>query len=682
MNNLDCYISSVPGEYESPSGQLFDWLRLIGMLLEFAGNAAGDEEFPQQAQQARAALHRIRKKSENSDLHLPIDYLRNKLKLSGFGMFLALLSCAPGYDSASPGVLSEVSGSQKPTLGLGLRLYRYLENIGPEALSLVSGPNCPERLLFSLEGDGSPGGRLGQWLRPAPLLYQLLEGSWTENVPLTMMTPGIEFLQPADLEQEESDSCVMQQIVTLLKSAREHQGRTIVLRGLQGCGRRTAVKRAAAKSKHALVLADAATLPREPGPAVQDVLLLAAASDAWLVLTGIRLDDKENPALTALISGAGRYLSACFVLIEEQLPLWLSLGEEALELAFPPDTMLGRRDIWSCFAVGYQLAPDVDIGLFANKLHYTAGNVRRILRRAAVSARANGRQVLTNEDIWSGVRLHNASETAGQNLSRVDCVFTWEDIVLPLESLEMMRDACERIHNAHTVNETWGFGKKLPYGRGLSILLYGPPGTGKTMSAQVMARELGLELYKVDLSQIVSKYIGETQKNLSEIFAFAQRTNCVLLFDEADALFTKRTEVKDSNDKHANTETAFLLQKIEEHSGVSILSTNLLSNFDAAFRRRFTCIIHIPTPDEVMRLLIWKKVFPPEVPVSSTLNFEKLAKELELTASAIKAIALDAAYRAAAQNTSVGFEQVRRAVQVEMQKQGTRMTDGELASLR
>lgn len=178
----------------------------------------------------------------------------------------------------------------------------------------------------------------------------------------------------------------------------------------------------------------------------------------------------------------------------------------------------------------------------------------------------------------------------------------------------MMVYAVNHIKYKNKVNGEWGFDKKLPYGKGLSVLFYGPPGTGKTMAAQVIANELGLELYKVDLSQMVSKYIGETEKNLSELFNEAQYSNAILFFDEADALFSKRTEVSDSKDKYSNVETSYLLQKIEEYEGIAILASNYLVNFDDAFKRRIKFIINFQMPGPEMRYKLWRKMFPKEAP--------------------------------------------------------------------
>ena len=214
----------------------------------------------------------------------------------------------------------------------------------------------------------------------------------------------------------------------------------------------------------------------------------------------------------------------------------------------------------------------------------------------------------------------------GENAKRISSPFSWDDLIIDEESKNLLRIACNRIRCKSIVNDDFGFGKKLPYGRGVAIVFYGPPGTGKTMAAQVLSKELALDLYRIDLSQISSKYIGETEKNLGSLFEAAKNSNAILFFDEADSLFAKRTEVSTSNDKHANAETAYLLQKIEEYSGVSILATNNLQNFDVAFKRRMTYIIPIGMPDEKTREELWQAAFPQKAPLSGDVNIRILAE--------------------------------------------------------
>ncbi|MBP3855997.1 MAG: ATP-binding protein [Ruminiclostridium sp.] len=209
------------------------------------------------------------------------------------------------------------------------------------------------------------------------------------------------------------------------------------------------------------------------------------------------------------------------------------------------------------------------------------------------------------------------------------------------------------------------------------MVFTGPPGTGKTMAAQVIAADLGIDIYRVNLANVVSKYIGETEKHLDEIFDKAKKSRTVLFFDEADVLFSKRTEVKDSNDKYSNMEAAFLLQKIEEYNGIVILATNIVQNFDEAFKRRMKLMIEFPFPDRASRAEMWKRAFPEKLPLDE-LDLDYLVNGFELSGSNIRNIALHSAFLAAAENAeSVGMKHVIAALKNEYSKSGKAFTRAE-----
>jgi SpoVK/Ycf46/Vps4 family AAA+-type ATPase len=221
----------------------------------------------------------------------------------------------------------------------------------------------------------------------------------------------------------------------------------------------------------------------------------------------------------------------------------------------------------------------------------------------------------------------------------------------------------------------WGFDRKLSHGKGLSVLFAGPSGTGKTMAAEIMARELQLDLYKIDLSGVVSKYIGETEKNLARIFQEAESSNAILFFDEADALFGKRTKISDAHDRYANIETSYLLQKMEEYEGVVILATNLRENMDEAFTRRMRFIVEFPFPDAASRQQMWQTHFPREAPLSADIDYAWLAKQFQITGGNIKNIVLSAAFFAAGDGGAIGMEHVLYGARREFEKIGKLWND-------
>jgi SpoVK/Ycf46/Vps4 family AAA+-type ATPase len=220
------------------------------------------------------------------------------------------------------------------------------------------------------------------------------------------------------------------------------------------------------------------------------------------------------------------------------------------------------------------------------------------------------------------------------------------------------------------VYEQWGFGARHSYGKGLAALFSGPSGTGKTMSAGVITRVLGLDMYKIDLARVVSKYIGETEKNLDRVFAEAVNANAVLFFDEADALFGKRSEVKDAHDRYANIEISYLLQKMEEYEGLAILATNFGQNLDEAFNRRLHFIIDFPLPRAEDREAIWRGHMPPSAPVATGIDFGFLAQQFELTGGAIRNCVRAAAFAAAEADAPIAMSHLVQAVAGELAKLG------------
>jgi SpoVK/Ycf46/Vps4 family AAA+-type ATPase len=233
-----------------------------------------------------------------------------------------------------------------------------------------------------------------------------------------------------------------------------------------------------------------------------------------------------------------------------------------------------------------------------------------------------------------------------------------------------LRELVARLRHRERVLEGWSLGRRSSKGRGITCLFAGDSGTGKTMSAEVVARDLGLDLYVIDLATVVDKYVGETEKNLDRVFAEADRVNGVLLFDEADALFGKRSEVKDARDRWANVEVAYLLQRMELFDGIAILTTNLRANVDEAFTRRLDAVVDFPLPDETHRRLLWEKNLRPEVPVSDDVDPAFLARSFKLAGGNVRNVVLTAAYLAAEEGEAVGMSQVIRAVQREYRKLG------------
>ena len=267
--------------------------------------------------------------------------------------------------------------------------------------------------------------------------------------------------------------------------------------------------------------------------------------------------------------------------------------------------------------------------------------------------------------VWSACRVQ-ARPQLDDLAQRIESSVTWDDLVLPERELMILHDVVLHVNQRQHVYEHWGFASKSSRGLGLSALFAGPSGTGKTLAAEVLANELDLDLYKIDLSQVVSKYIGETEKNLARVFDAAEAGGTILLFDEADALFGKRGEVKDSHDRYANIEVSYLLQRMEAYHGLAILTTNMKQALDSAFLRRLRFIVNFRFPDAEQRAAIWQRMFPANTPTQG-LDWQKLA-QLNVAGGHIRNVALNAAFYAAAADEPVQMSHILRAAHTEYTK--------------
>jgi hypothetical protein len=270
-----------------------------------------------------------------------------------------------------------------------------------------------------------------------------------------------------------------------------------------------------------------------------------------------------------------------------------------------------------------------------------------------------------SNSLWQACRSH-AHPRLGDLAQRIQPIATWNDLVLPEMQFETLRDISTHVRQRMKVYETWGFAAKSTRGLGISALFAGVSGTGKTMAAEVLANELQLDLYRIDLSQVVSKYIGETEKNLRRVFDAAEEGGVILLFDEADALFGKRSEVKDSHDRYANVEVSYLLQRMESYRGLAILTTNMKEALDSAFLRRIRFVVQFPFPDAEGRAEIWRRVFPAQTPTEG-LDVLQLA-HLNVAGGNIRNIALNAAFLAADASQPVSMSHLKRAASIEYSK--------------
>ena len=377
------------------------------------------------------------------------------------------------------------------------------------------------------------------------------------------------------------------------------------------------------------------------------------------------------------------YMDLAFSKLNEQNILVFSMSKEHIdfreitksdytELELPTPNTAERQECWEFYGKNYTLSSDIDMLEMSTKFLFTPGKIHDALRNArSLSVMAQEKEI-SRDKLFKGCNNQMSSELT-QKATKVKANFGFEDIVMNASQRETLEHAIDQMNFRKQVYENWNYTKKYPYGRGLSILLYGAPGTGKSMCAQVIAHELNLELYRVDLSKVIDKYVGETEKSISMIFREAKKCNVVLFFDECDTLFAKRSDDGGSNQSSNNNKTALLLQEVEAYDGVSVLATNYKHNIDPAFFRRMKYIVEFQFPDPDTREMLWRTTIPKDTPLAEDVDIRFLAEKYEFVGGNIKNCILNAAFLAAADPEAGGEVHMRHylnAVKYEFVKVG------------
>ena len=656
--------------YGSQAEYLTDILQLCSMRLSrFTEEPATDE-------QICAVDQGIRRKCERTvdqGSGIGLEYLFRVFNLTDFERHCVMLALAGDLNSEYGDLYAcRQSGTLRPTLALCLESFTADRQ---EQIDLHA-----------------------QWLRRGDTLAYFFDGAVDElrsvlNLHNRVVSFALDFTsEDPELQgvggvfwPEEQEPLPIRQ--DLLKQMERFSVQTAgekllyYLTGAAGAGRKTLVKCFCAHSGRTLVWVDVAVLLKRK--AGWDALLRPFLRETKLrnavlaVLNFEKLQDgtsekegRGDPYIRYLLQEAAR-MTDCLCLLSNQdwHPADPCTGWKKVELRLEMPSTTQRLALWKHCVADKNLNADVSLESLANKFSLLPGQITAAARKAEELRCWAGEEQITSEIIHQACRDQLPSRI-GTLAHRVNAVYRWEDLILPPEQKEKLKEACNQVEYRRQVYEDWGLGKKLPYGRGVSMLFSGPPGTGKTMAAQVIASCLQLELYKVDLSGVMSKYVGETEKQLGAVFDEVKKSQSILFFDEADALFGKRSEVRDSHDRYANVQTSYLLQKIEEYDGIVILASNFVQNFDEAFKRRIKFIIDFTLPDQERREQIWRAVMLSGLPVSEDVDFEFLARSFELSGSSIKNVAVSAAFLAAADGTEVHMAHLLVSVQAEQQKAG------------
>ncbi|NVB81741.1 MAG: AAA family ATPase [Kofleriaceae bacterium] len=463
-------------------------------------------------------------------------------------------------------------------------------------------------------------------------------------------------------------------------------GRTpLWLVGAPGSGRRTLLAAVAAElGKRLICVAQASLAGMTPRAIVatlwRELLLrdgIVCVHDAEAV---VEAGSPEESMRSAAIDQ--RFVGLVDTLVAAGLPVVFSSTQAPPVHAFDHPLQVvqlepvRREDAVALWRRGLPEVPEV--GDLATRFRLPPGRIVRAIAAARTQASAQELRTLRADDVIRAISLGVAQQVSVLG-SRVFDTQTWDDIVLPADTKESVREMVARVRHRHRVLDDWGFRGRLSKGLGVTALFHGPPGTGKTMVASLIARELGQELYQVDLSRMVSKWIGETEKNLAKVFDAAEGANVMLLFDEADSLFGKRTEVSSSNDRHANAEVNFLLQRVERFEGVCILTTNFERSIDTAFKRRLAFRIEFPMPDERERTELWRRMMPSAAKVTPDVDYARLAASYELAGGNIRNAVLRAAYLAADENQPITMAILQRAVKLEYRDAGKLSSTGTIS---
>jgi AAA+ superfamily predicted ATPase len=601
-------------------------------------------------------------------------WLRNVLELGDAELDTVLIALAPEADLRYErlyGYLQDDVNRRRPTVDLVLDLVSTSvgEKLAHRALFAADAPLLRLRVV-RLAADDRPSG--------APLLAHAV-----------VLDPQVValLLGGGGLDRELSSCCrwsmpsrggwrstalppeIRRSVLRAATAALGRHPLGIVLHGPQGSGRRAAAHALAGELGMPVLALDVAHLPEDDEGAATAVF--RAFREAGLRGALLHVDTPSglppgSRRHRALLDGLADR-TGITVLVDRE-PWIADTGPVGLvDVAFTGADPDLRRTYWTRGLESARVASaDALAGTLADRFSFGPDRIAAAVANAVATA-SDG--VPTERQVFAAARRQTSSRLATL-ARRIEPVRSWSDVVFPSHTYEQLQLVCARVKLRSTVLTEWGFGQKLVRSRGISVLFTGPPGTGKTTAAEVVARELGLDLFAIDLSVVVSKYIGETEKNLERIFSAAAEADAILLFDEADALFGKRSEVHDAHDRYANIETSYLLQRMEQHDGVAILATNLRENLDEAFTRRLQFIVDFPFPDERLRAELWRICFPPGVPIADDVDPAELGRDFRLSGAGITNAALHAAYLSAGSGRPIEAETVHRAVGHEFAKAG------------
>jgi len=590
------------------------------------------------------------------------DWIAALFDLSSFERDTLLLAALPVLEPDAAALIAEAQGDPRlrlPTVALALSA---LENSHWSAFA----PDAPLRSHGLIEISDEPAASARVLHLPERLLYALLGVDTIDQEVASIVQP---------LAARATSLPSRDQTIRLVAGHLNEigpRGAIVQLEGRSLEGMVAVAAGAAAQLVRRVYLVDASVLAGPSREAARFLRLWsreARLSDAVLV---VNARDIASPAEgRAMASALARLQGAIVVLVSDPISIPL---RDSLHVTIGAPTRQEQAELWNS-ALG-SLAGRLNGTVTRMSTHFTASPeiIATVASRVGQIAESADDNVLASA-LWRECRAQTRPQL--QDLAeRLDGRAGWSDLVLPQRQLVTLRAIAAQVRQRLQVYEQWGFAARGGRGLGISGLFVGPSGTGKTLAAEVIGAALDLDVYRIDLSSVVSKWIGDTEKNLRRVFDAADESSAILLFDEADALFGKRSEVKESHDRYANIEVSYLLQRMEAYRGLAILTSNLRSNIDSAFLRRIRFVVEFPFPGDAERREIWQLAFPAETPTRN-LEFSRLA-QLNVPGGSIRNIALNAAFLAAEAGGSVDMAHVEAAARIEYEKLGKPLTNGEL----
>lgn len=617
--------------------------------------------------------------TEAEDAGRPIATLRSRFDLSSVELDALLLCVAmeihPQYARVFAYLNNDIT-RQRPTVGLVIDILaaNWAERLEARRTLAMDSTLFRSQLLVADPGYGHLATELS--VDPIVLEYLLGWGS-SHSHPVTGakcdgVGPGLGDLLLAPSERCQVENATRYLGLECVDNLQDKDTHIVVLSGAPGVGRST-VGRAMSRALGSPLRIVDGTLatPPELARSLRDARLLGE-------VPGVHLhpcQDRESESARAYSDAfrrAGHDLG--FLFVEADEPPRIDFGDEthtiAIHLSTPAPSLRARA--WKHALHTHGIECDADTLRTIGAVYpFNVGRVEAIAREA--ERRLQLIDPLSRHADFA-ILAQICRESAHHGLDRLAQLLPtrhgWDDLVLPTDEMCRLKEIANAVRNRDRVHEEWGFGEKVAPGPGVNAIFFGPSGTGKTTAASILAADLGMAIYRVDLSRVVSKYIGETEQNLDALFTEARRSHALLFFDEAEAIFGKRSEVKDAHDRYANIEIAYLLQRMESFEGVAILATNLRKNMDNAFLRRIQFAVEFPLPKAVERLQIWTKVWPPAAELRPDLDLEFMANCFELAGGHIRNIAMMAAFLACEDTAPISMAHLVCATRREYQKLG------------